>query len=108
MRRSQRSPNTLSARPAITRSAPKHSTTRRDSPKMRTPAAMPTTGTRSANGATVAPFALLVPVVGMAAGTLIFGEALRAVELCGALLVMAGLAFNVFGGRWLRRMSGSG
>src|SRR5208283_1897710 len=52
--------------------------------------------------ATVAPFALLVPLVGMAAGILIFGEPLRAVELFGALLVMAGLALNVFGDRWLR------
>ena len=58
------------------------------------------------SAATVAPFALLVPVVGMAAGVLIFGEPLRAVELFGALLVMAGLALNVFGDRWLRRASG--
>ncbi len=55
------------------------------------------------SAATVAPFALLVPVVGMAAGTLIFHEPLRTVELAGALLVMAGLALNVFGDRWLRR-----
>jgi O-acetylserine/cysteine efflux transporter len=55
------------------------------------------------SAATVAPFALLVPVVGLAAGILIFGEPLRAVELLGALLVMAGLALNVFGGGWLRR-----
>lgn len=57
------------------------------------------------SAATVTPFALLVPVVGMAAGTLVFGEPLRAVELFGALLVMAGLALNVFGDRWLRRLS---
>ena len=55
------------------------------------------------SAATVAPFALLVPVVGMAAGMLIFHEPLRMVELAGALLVMAGLALNVFGDRWLRR-----
>ena len=55
------------------------------------------------SAATVAPFALLVPVVGMAAGMLIFREPLRTVELAGALLVMAGLALNVFGDRWLRR-----
>ena len=59
------------------------------------------------SAATVAPFALLVPVVGMAAGVLVFGEPLRAVELFGALLVMAGLALNVFGDRWLRRFSDS-
>ncbi len=51
------------------------------------------------SAATVAPFALLVPIVGMAAGTLIFGEPLRPVELFGAVLVMAGLALNVFGDR---------
>ena len=55
------------------------------------------------SAATVAPFALLVPVVGMAAGVLVFGEPLRTVECLGALLVMAGLALNVFGDRWLRR-----
>ncbi len=57
------------------------------------------------SAATVGPFALLVPVVGMAAGVIVFGEPLRAVELSGALLVMAGLALNVFGDRWLRRAS---
>jgi O-acetylserine/cysteine efflux transporter len=59
------------------------------------------------SAATVAPFALLVPVVGMAAGTLLFREPLRAVELFGALLVMAGLALNVFGDRMTRYSSGS-
>jgi len=59
------------------------------------------------SAATVAPFALLVPVVGMAAGVLIFAEPLRAVELFGALLVMAGLALNIFGDRLLRSVFGS-
>ncbi len=54
------------------------------------------------SAATVAPFALLVPVVGMGAGILVFGEPVRAVELFGAFRVMAGLALNVFGDRWLR------
>ena len=49
------------------------------------------------SAATVAPFALLVPVVGMIAGALLFGETLSAVELVGGALVMAGLALNVFG-----------
>jgi O-acetylserine/cysteine efflux transporter len=49
--------------------------------------------------ATVAPFALLVPVVGMIAAALIFGEPLTSVELFGGLLVMIGLALNVFGAR---------
>jgi drug/metabolite transporter (DMT)-like permease len=43
----------------------------------------------------------------MAAGILIFAEPLRAVELFGALLVMAGLALNVFGDRLLRSVFGS-
>lgn len=53
--------------------------------------------------AVVAPFALLVPIVGMIAGAAIFGETLTARELFGGLLVMIGLALNVFGGRLMRR-----
>ena len=49
--------------------------------------------------AVVAPFALLVPVVGMVAARLIFGETLSPIEFAGAILVMAGLSFNVLGGR---------
>jgi O-acetylserine/cysteine efflux transporter len=49
------------------------------------------------SAATVAPFALLVPVVGMIAAALVFGESLSLVELGGGVLVMAGLALNVFG-----------
>jgi O-acetylserine/cysteine efflux transporter len=56
------------------------------------------------SAATVAPFALLVPVVGMVAGVAVFGEPLSAVELFGGVLVMAGLALNVFGDRTLRRV----
>jgi O-acetylserine/cysteine efflux transporter len=55
------------------------------------------------SAATVAPFALLVPIVGMIAGALLFGEALTAAELAGGLLVMAGLALSVFGDWALRR-----
>jgi len=54
------------------------------------------------SAATVAPFALLVPVVGIVAGAAVFGEAMRPVELAGGLLVMAGLGLNVFGD-WLAR-----
>jgi O-acetylserine/cysteine efflux transporter len=53
------------------------------------------------SAAAVTPFALLVPVVGLLAGYLVFGEPLDAFELWGAVLVMAGLAVNVFGGRLL-------
>ena len=48
--------------------------------------------------ATVTPFALLVPVVGMIAGALIFREPLGGIELAGGVLVMAGLALSVLGG----------
>ncbi len=55
------------------------------------------------SAATVAPFALLVPVVGMVAGSVVFGELVRPVELFGGVLVMAGLALNVLGDWLLRR-----
>jgi O-acetylserine/cysteine efflux transporter len=55
------------------------------------------------SAATVAPFALLVPVVGMIAGALLFGEALSVAELAGGALVMAGLALSIFGDWALRR-----
>jgi O-acetylserine/cysteine efflux transporter len=55
------------------------------------------------SAATVAPFALLVPVVGMVAGSLLFGETLTPVELIGGALVMAGLALSIFGDWALRR-----
>ncbi len=51
------------------------------------------------SAATVAPFALLVPVVGMLVGRWLFQEPLSAIEFLGALLVMAGLSFNVLGER---------
>ncbi len=53
----------------------------------------------------VAPFTLLVPIVGLTTGWLVFGEALRPVHFAGGALLMAGLLFNVFGGplmtRWI-------
>jgi O-acetylserine/cysteine efflux transporter len=45
--------------------------------------------------ATVAPFALLVPAVGMASATVVFGERLGPARLAGALLIVAGLAVLV-------------
>jgi O-acetylserine/cysteine efflux transporter len=47
----------------------------------------------------VAPFALLVPVVGMGAAALLFDERPSAAEMAGALVVMLGLGVNVFGAR---------
>jgi O-acetylserine/cysteine efflux transporter len=54
------------------------------------------------SAATVAPFALMVPIVGMIAGSVVFGERVNAVELFGGVLVMAGLALNILGD-WLMR-----
>jgi O-acetylserine/cysteine efflux transporter len=55
------------------------------------------------SAAEAAPFALLIPVVGMLSGALVFGEPLSAIELIGAALVMAGLIFNIFGDRLMSR-----
>jgi O-acetylserine/cysteine efflux transporter len=49
------------------------------------------------SAASVTPFALLVPVVGMIAGAVLFGETLTQAELAGAGLVMAGFALSVLG-----------
>jgi O-acetylserine/cysteine efflux transporter len=47
--------------------------------------------------AAVTPFALLVPVAGMASAALFLGEPLQWWKLAGGALVLAGLALNVFG-----------
>lgn len=49
--------------------------------------------------ATVAPTALLVPVFGMGASTLLAGESLPGWKIFAALLVMAGLALNLLADR---------
>jgi O-acetylserine/cysteine efflux transporter len=54
----------------------------------------------------VAPFTLLVPVVGLTTGWLVFGEALQRVHFAGAGLLMAGLVVNVFGGPAWARLKG--
>jgi O-acetylserine/cysteine efflux transporter len=48
----------------------------------------------------VAPFTLLVPLVGLTTGWLAFGEALQWQHFTGGGLLMAGLLFNVFGAKW--------
>jgi len=56
--------------------------------------------------ALVSPFALLIPVVGLASGAIFLDEGLAPLQLVGVVLVLIGLAENVFGGemrRWLRR-----
>ena len=47
----------------------------------------------------VAPFSLLVPVVGLSSSALLLDEHLGPLQLLGALLVMLGLLINVWGGR---------
>ncbi|RQH04188.1 EamA family transporter [Paraburkholderia dinghuensis] len=50
----------------------------------------------------VAPFSLLVPIIGLATASLTLGERLTVAEIGGAALVMGGLFVNVFGG-WVRQ-----
>jgi O-acetylserine/cysteine efflux transporter len=52
----------------------------------------------------VAPFTLLVPLVGLTTGWLAFGEALQPVHYAGGALLMAGLLLNLFGGRLFVRL----
>ncbi|WP_144148109.1 EamA family transporter [Paraburkholderia sp. BCC1884] len=53
----------------------------------------------------VAPFSLLVPIIGLASASLFLDERLSGAQVVGALLVMAGLAVNVFGGWLVQRLS---
>jgi O-acetylserine/cysteine efflux transporter len=47
----------------------------------------------------ISPFALLIPVSGIASGALFLGESLAAMQIAGVLLVFAGLAVNVYGAK---------
>ncbi len=49
--------------------------------------------------AQVAPFALLVPVIGMAAGAAVYGERLTPANVAGSALILAGLALIMLAGR---------
>jgi O-acetylserine/cysteine efflux transporter len=51
----------------------------------------------------VAPFSLLVPVVGFAAAALLLGEVISTLEVVGSVLIFVGLLLNVFGPRLLAR-----
>ncbi|MEO9137349.1 MAG: EamA family transporter [Casimicrobiaceae bacterium] len=57
--------------------------------------------------ALVSPFALLIPVSGLASGALFLGESLAPMQAIGVTLVLAGLIVNLYGAqmraRWLRR-----
>jgi O-acetylserine/cysteine efflux transporter len=50
--------------------------------------------------ATIAPFSLLVPVIGMLSAALVVDEPLQWWKLVAALLVLSGLALNLLAGRW--------
>lgn len=53
----------------------------------------------------VAPFSLLVPLVGLSTGWLVFDEALQPVHFAGGALLMVGLLINLFGARLFARLS---
>jgi O-acetylserine/cysteine efflux transporter len=56
--------------------------------------------------AVIAPFALLIPVSGLVSAAIFLGESLAALQIAGAALVMAGLAWNLYAGRardWIAR-----
>lgn len=48
----------------------------------------------------VAPFSLLVPIIGLASASLLLGEQLGPMQIAGAAFVMMGLVINVLG-RWM-------
>lgn len=52
----------------------------------------------------VAPFSLLVPVVGLSSSAVLLDERLSSLQMAGALLVMLGLLVNVLGGRLMERL----
>jgi O-acetylserine/cysteine efflux transporter len=54
--------------------------------------------------ALISPFALLIPVSGLASGALLLGEALTPLQAAGVVLVFAGLAENVYGARLRARL----
>jgi O-acetylserine/cysteine efflux transporter len=59
--------------------------------------------------ALIAPFALLIPVSGLASGALFLGETLAPMQAAGVGLVLAGLVVNIYGlsiGAWWKRRFG--
>ena len=51
----------------------------------------------------IAPYTLLVPLVGLSTGWLVFGESLQPVHFAGGALLMVGLLINLFGAPLLAR-----
>ena len=52
----------------------------------------------------VAPFTMLVPLVGLTTGWLVFGESLQPIHFAGGALLMAGLLVNLFGAPLFARL----
>jgi O-acetylserine/cysteine efflux transporter len=52
----------------------------------------------------VAPFTMLVPLVGLSTGWLVFGESLQPIHFAGGALLMAGLLVNLFGAPLFARL----
>jgi len=52
--------------------------------------------------ATIAPYALLVPIIGFTSSALVFQEPLELWQLCAASLVILGLCINIWGNRRVR------
>jgi O-acetylserine/cysteine efflux transporter len=57
--------------------------------------------------AMVSPFALLVPVVGLSGAAILLKESISWWQAAGVILVMAGLAVHMFGGRMAKRLAGA-
>ena len=53
----------------------------------------------------IAPFTLLVPLVGLSTGWIVFGETLKPVHFAGGALLMVGLLVNLFGADFLARLT---
>jgi O-acetylserine/cysteine efflux transporter len=56
--------------------------------------------------AVITPFALLIPVSGLASGAVFLGEGLAPLQFAGVAFVLAGLAWNVYSAQaqaWLAR-----
>ena len=60
---------------------------------------------KSYPAATVTPFALLIPVVGMFTSTLVLNERMTVTEVAGAGLIFAGLSCCILGGRLMQAKS---
>jgi O-acetylserine/cysteine efflux transporter len=57
--------------------------------------------------ALISPFALLIPISGLASGALFLGESLAPVQAAGVALVFVGLVINVYAPQlraWLARV----